>query len=203
MGGEAGADLGGGGAGCCLSGGGDPPPPPRCRNAAYPQGTAKCATLTHSAYTFFIMSEDRQCNSSFWVQSEGEGGRGGGRGSHPPLPKLRASHALVQATVGVGTVIIVQPERGCFPFSPAPPRTDWPPIGVVLEKGGGGGHGRRVPCARAGAGRAGGGLPSVSSPVAGQLFQATNGCAGRSRGMNPGVPTTPTPPRPTPGRCCT
>ena len=61
----------------CLSGGwrggggpgGSAPGPPLCRNAACLQGTAKCTTLTHSAYTFVIMSEDRQCKSSFWVHT--------------------------------------------------------------------------------------------------------------------------------------
>ena len=29
----------------------------------------KCTTLTHSAYTFVVMSRNRQCNSSFWVHT--------------------------------------------------------------------------------------------------------------------------------------
>ena len=44
---------------------GEPPPPlPKCSKELQ-----KCTTLTHSAYTFVIMSEDTQGASSFWVHT--------------------------------------------------------------------------------------------------------------------------------------
>ena len=53
--------VGGGRGGRCLSGGGggvQPPPSPAKMNHIH-QELQKCTPLTHSAYTFVIMSEDR------------------------------------------------------------------------------------------------------------------------------------------------
>ena len=62
--------LSGGGGGRCLSGGG------RGSRGELPaemqhirKELQQCTTLTHSAYTFVVMSEDRQCNSSFCVHT--------------------------------------------------------------------------------------------------------------------------------------
>ena len=44
--------------------GGDPPLP---KMQHIHKELQKCTTLTHSAYTFVIMSKRLQCNSSFWL----------------------------------------------------------------------------------------------------------------------------------------
>ena len=65
--------------GCCLSGGGEGgsrvggpwrSPPPSLPKCNIQKDLQKCTTLTLIAYTFAIMSEDRQCNSSFWPNHE-------------------------------------------------------------------------------------------------------------------------------------
>ena len=43
--------------------------PPAAKMQHIGKGLQKCTTLTHSAYAFVILSEDRQCNSSFWVHT--------------------------------------------------------------------------------------------------------------------------------------
>ena len=69
----SGGGRGGGGLGEGSRGSRGEPPPP-CRNAAYPQETAKkYYTDPFSIYMChnngIIMSQDRQCNSSFWVHT--------------------------------------------------------------------------------------------------------------------------------------
>ena len=53
----SGGGRGGGGGGEVVQGGGSPPPPARMNHID--QELQKCTTLTHSVYTFVIMSEHR------------------------------------------------------------------------------------------------------------------------------------------------